>query len=345
MMDQQEQFKIISEARTLTSEVKQMQFKVNALKDALKSERAEQPPTPPVCIQVPPPSPPAITPTVKFNYWAAFLPSGISLLLILVPFMFIVFMASLIWIPIYYLVIYSEKRRKEADAIQNSPAYQQQYQALLQEQQRQQEVENQKYLAAKEVYESKTLPEFEAEKQRNIAEYEQRLSEATEKLAAAEKKLAKFWTSEAAAIIPREYRDWESIKTIKNVMQDNDVDIAEAIELIHIRDQAQNEPAPQPYYEPQGYEQPPQRRSSFVRDTASVAAGVVIGNSISDKRRRKEMEELERKRQDEADRRARSERHRRAVESQIEFDRVKKLNEERRRKGQPELPLPPREWY
>lgn len=41
MMDQQEQFKIISEARTLTSEVKQMQFKVNALKDALKSERAE----------------------------------------------------------------------------------------------------------------------------------------------------------------------------------------------------------------------------------------------------------------------------------------------------------------
>ena len=82
-----------------------------------------------------------------------------------------------------------------------------------------------------------------------------------------------------------------------------------------------------------------------MRDTASVAAGVVIGNSISDKRRRKEMEELERKRQDEADRRARAERHRRAVESQIEFDRVKKLNEERRRKGQPELPLPPREWY
>lgn len=259
--------------------------------------------------------------------------------------MFIVFMASLIWIPIYYLVIYSEKRRKEADAIQNSPAYQQQYQALLQEQQRQKEVENQKYLAAKEVYESKTLPEFEAEKQRNIAEYEQRLSEAAEKLEAAEKKLAKFWTSEAAAIIPREYRDWKSIKRIKNVMQDNDVDIAEAIELINIRDQAQNEPAPQPHYEPQGYEQPPQRRSSFVRDTASVAAGVVIGNSISDKRRRKEMEELERKRQDEADRRARDERHWRAVESQIEFDRVKKLNEERRRKGQPELPLPPREWY
>lgn len=38
-------------------------------------------------------------------------------------------------------------------------------------------------------------------------------------------------------------------------------------------------------------------------------------------------------------------RRQRAVESQRQWLAVKKANEERRRKGQPELPLPPREWY
>lgn len=41
----------------------------------------------------------------------------------------------------------------------------------------------------------------------------------------------------------------------------------------------------------------------------------------------------------------RDRKHEEAVESQRQWNAVRKANEERRRKGQPELPLPPRKWY
>ena len=53
-----------------------------------------------------------------------------------------------------------------------------------------------------------------------------------------------------------------------------------------------------------------------------------------EKRRQREMAASERKRKREA-----------ALESQRQWNAVKKANEERRRKGQPELRLPPRSWY
>ena len=40
----------------------------------------------------------------------------------------------------------------------------------------------------------------------------------------------------------------------------------------------------------------------------------------------------------------RERKHQEAVESQRQWRAVKEANEERRRKGQPELPLPPRTW-
>lgn len=56
--------------------------------------------------------------------------------------------------------------------------------------------------------------------------------------------------------------------------------------------------------------------------------------SKREKMRQKEMREAEYQRKHEA-----------AKESQRQWNAVKKANEERRRKGQPELPLPPRSWY
>lgn len=84
---------------------------------------------------------------------------------------------------------------------------------------------------------------------------------------------------------------------------------------------------------------------SFIRDAAAVAVGTAVGNRISDKRRRREQEERDRRFEDEQRRKDSEERHRRAVASQREWERVKKLNDERRRKGLPELPLPDREWW
>ena len=55
---------------------------------------------------------------------------------------------------------------------------------------------------------------------------------------------------------------------------------------------------------------------------------------------KKQAEYAEKRRQQEE----RERRHQAAVESQRQWRAVKEANDERRRKGQPELPLPPRTW-
>lgn len=84
---------------------------------------------------------------------------------------------------------------------------------------------------------------------------------------------------------------------------------------------------------------------------SSVAMGAV-GTAIGTRGIRKELREqtkMMRKQEREEERKAEErrrydEKYERARQSQREFDAVRKANEERRRKGQPELPLPPR-WY
>ena len=60
---------------------------------------------------------------------------------------------------------------------------------------------------------------------------------------------------------------------------------------------------------------------------------------LKDERDRRENERRE------YERREREERHRQSIQSQREWEAVRQANEERRRKGQPLLPLPRRTWY
>lgn len=82
----------------------------------------------------------------------------------------------------------------------------------------------------------------------------------------------------------------------------------------------------------------------LLKDILKIAVGTAIGNSaiVNEEKRRAEYEK-ERDLREQAKERER--RHREAVESQRNWDAVKKANDERRRKGQPELPYPPRKWY
>ena len=59
---------------------------------------------------------------------------------------------------------------------------------------------------------------------------------------------------------------------------------------------------------------------------------------------RNQLEEREKERDRMARKRESDARWRAARESQRRFDEVLRVNRERRRKGQPELPLPPRTW-
>ena len=79
-------------------------------------------------------------------------------------------------------------------------------------------------------------------------------------------------------------------------------------------------------------------------DILKIAAGVAIGNSSSVNEEKKQTqlmkEQAIREKQQVAEAR-----HQAALESQRQWRAVKKANEERRRKGLPELPYPPRTWY
>ena len=370
-MNQNEQLQILKRAYSLMAAVRKTRDTVDKVKSDIKTKESEQPPAPPVCVQIPSPEPPKITPTIKPDFRLAFLPTIISLVLAIftgsVLFM-LLFMVSIIWIPIYYIIIYPKKRAENIESIRRSPEYQYQYNLLVQEQRQKQDLENQKYQAAKKEYDEKTLPNYLAEREKQLLEYRNQLQFATEKLSAAEESLSDFWASEQAAIVPPELRDIDNLYDLSSVitlMQNNDIDMDSAFlrykqnvqkrqdQLQQAVDKAyedqrrmREEQAARRAYEARAYEASLRaERNSFARDVAATAAGVAIGNSISDKRRRREMEEHDRRREEQELARESRERSRRAYESQREYDRIVKLNEERRRKGQPELPLPRREYY
>lgn len=82
-----------------------------------------------------------------------------------------------------------------------------------------------------------------------------------------------------------------------------------------------------------------------------IGAGILAGGALlgglsgSGSNSRDSQSEWERE-QERKNRKAEYERrHQEALDSQREWEAVRKANEERRRKGQPELPLPPRKWY
>ena len=145
--------------------------------------------------------------------------------------------------------------------------------------------------------------------------------------------------------IGNDMRDFEAIKRISKIVNIQGSTIQEAMDQIYSeiierrkreieRLNAEKERVQARYYDyrPQGE---PVLKSVF--------------ESLSEHRKEKKFErKLEGERQKyerEQWQRDQEERHRRAVQSQREWDAVKKANEERRRKGQPELPLPPRFWY
>ena len=80
-MNQNEQLQILKRAHSLMASVRNKRDTVDKLKSDIKAKESEQPPAPPVCVQIPAPEPPKITPTVKPDFRLAFLPTIILLVL------------------------------------------------------------------------------------------------------------------------------------------------------------------------------------------------------------------------------------------------------------------------
>lgn len=303
-MSREEELKLLYRARDLISDLTQKRIACSSLEKQLEAKQSEQPPEPPVLQHLQQPAPPTIVPTTKFNKWIAFLPFGISIVLVSASFIFFTLpMLCIAWIFIYYFAIYSKQQENEIKNTQNSPAYQQQYQVMLQEYQRQQESANQQFAEEKTIYEQQTLPQFEATRQQAIEELNQQLVAAQSEFEIAKKKFDDFRTNERG-IIPEKYIREKTPMYINHLiqyMEDSDISLEEAIKKEEDRttfDFYQHQVVEQRQYRQQYYDdsdyydyEEPSRSSGghgFVRDVAAVAVGTAIGNGLSDRHRKKQ---------------------------------------------------------
>lgn len=101
------------------------------------------------------------------------------------------------------------------------------------------------------------------------------------------------------------------------------------------------------------YEAYRERHNNYNEDDDSSGSiigglfGSAMGTSLGTRGLRKELKKqtsIMEQQQKQAEKAERERRHREALESQRRWRAVKEENERRRRKGQPELPLPPRSW-
>ena len=113
-------------------------------------------------------------------------------------------------------------------------------------------------------------------------------------------------------------------------------------EMMEASMQSQYEPEHDTY---EGNDSSSSGGGGFIRNVAATATGVYIGERLADRKRAQREKELEEERRREYQRQESERKREAARESQRQWEAVRKANIERKRKGQPELPLPPRSWY
>ena len=113
-------------------------------------------------------------------------------------------------------------------------------------------------------------------------------------------------------------------------------------EMMEASMQSQYEPEHDTY---EGNDSSSSGGGGFIRNVAATATGDYIGERLADRKRAQREKELEEERRREYQRQESERKREAARESQRQWEAVRKANIERKRKGQPELPLPPRSWY
>jgi hypothetical protein len=159
-------------------------------------------------------------------------------------------------------------------------------------------------------------------------------------------------------VVPTKYRYYDAISYLYEYMSSSSADIKTAIEAYDREQQAEiaykrarleeernrllREELDWQIHENESAKET--SGGSFIGDVVSTAIGASIANRGIKKeleKQRQEAAERENERKREEDRKRREEAHR----SQVEWEKVRKENEKRRRNGQPELPYPERFYW
>lgn len=178
----------------------------------LSLEKFRAVPTPPKC-EVIQRTYPEIIPQTKVNWVLAIVPA-----LVFWP-----------WVFIYYFAIYKKEKEADIERIRNSDEYKAQCSELDKGFDQQQEAANQRYAAAKHVYDTETLPGYQKELDAWTTQHNEKVKKLESKLRSAQDELKQLY--EATKIVPLQYRSIPALQYIYNIISTSDYDVKQAIDL------------------------------------------------------------------------------------------------------------------
>ena len=250
------------------------------------------------------------------------------------------------WIIIYYFTGYKKKKEAEAERIRNTPEYRQQCDVLDEIARQKQQTLEEQYRQNLKVYQEDTLPKYEKALAEWTEKHNKEIAELEASLDKAKKELAAHYA--ATKIVPEQYKTAEALGHIYEVMRSSNYTIPQAIYNYDqkVRQQIEEERlrVQQAAYEEQCRAADAAERAAanaHYDDTYSARSST----RHADNNYRREQSNRIKEEQRRAERAESARRHEEARDSQRAWRAVHKANMERRKKGQPEIPYPPRKWY
>lgn len=316
-------------------------------KNQIEAEKFSPKPQPPTKRSYPPIN-------VKFRWKTFLIPLIICWILQL--FFWPLSFAAIAWAVYYPLVKRKKHKQEDEDKIRNSPEYQAQCRTIDEE-----------YESAKRIYDTETLPKYSQSLAEWEKEHDAKLRDIQDRLICIEEELSQLYQD--LNDVPKQYHNPAAIDFIYRKVQSGDYDIEEAClcyeEKLKQEQEAkqrraaserarQQEEARQRYAAEQAQQQEScgysDSSGSFVRNAASAGLGAWAATSGMRHEQKKQtaimqdQAKMQRQYEENRKREMRNAKHQQALNSQREWKRIQKINQERRRKGQPELPLPTRHW-
>jgi len=283
------------------------------------------------------------------------------------------FLAAIAYLPFVIVLAVKDSNKKKIltnqriNDVTNSPEYQRSC-AEIDEQNRQRQAQldkrlRDKYVHQNDEYQKATLKYNDDLKQYNevvIPEWTMKITNANEALNSASISLKEVYKKN---IIPVQYQDIDALEHINNTMSSSSYDLKTAIEMYDRYEQRQaeerrhqeiREAEEQAYYEQQNYYSQQDYASSsqssssggILSGLVQSAAGAAIGTSGTRRELRKQTQMMEEQadRERARDRRAADDRYNERNRNNQMRSEIIRQNQERRRKGLPDLPVPPGDY-
>lgn len=331
-MNYSEKVEIIKKAKSLEEKKTNLHSAIDSLKRKIDEKENEHPPQPPTKKVIAEPQMPPIETNIKFNFFIAFIPC-------IILFIFLDFFENILlaicWVAVYYFLLYKLPQKIAIKKVSDTDEYKEKCQAVKEQFKCMVEEENQRFNEQMHIYNTQILPEYENSKKEMIAKLHDEISQLKSELEAVEKELIEFY--DTVKCIPKQYRTVEVLNYMYSIITKSDIEFETLLQWC-------DEFMQRKFNSNETHQQ--QSSDSGVGlavlavGAAAVAGAVMSNSNNNNKQLQRELKaENERMYIKEA-----IDRHHKKVDHNYMRSQIIKSNQERRRKGLPELPVPPGDW-